>query len=83
MNYARRFVVEPGAKIRLDKVDPGFKAKHDQAHKHATVEIQKHVARLAKAQSLLYADGSRSLLVLLQHSMPAARTASCATFLPP
>jgi len=66
MNYAKRFVVEPGAKIRLDKVDPGFKEKHDESHKHATSEIQKHVERLAKAQYLLYADGSRSLLVVLQ-----------------
>ena len=32
----------------------------------ATPEIQKHVERLAKAQYLLYADGSKSLLVVLQ-----------------
>ena len=66
MNYRKRFVVEPGAKVRLDKVDPGFKDKHDESHKDATPEIQKHVERLAKAQYLLYADGSKSLLVVLQ-----------------
>ena len=66
MNYGKRFVVEPGAKVRLDKVDPGFKDKHDESHKDATPEIQKHVERLAKAQYLLYADGSKSLLVVLQ-----------------
>jgi polyphosphate kinase 2 (PPK2 family) len=66
MNYRRRFVVELGAKVRLDKLDPGFKDKHDQSHKDATPEIQKHVERLAKAQYLLYADGGKSLLVVLQ-----------------
>jgi polyphosphate kinase 2 (PPK2 family) len=66
MNYGKRFVVEPGAKVRLDKIDPGFKDKDNQSHKQATAEIQKHVERLAKSQYLLYADGSKSLLVVLQ-----------------
>ncbi|MGO9604950.1 MAG: hypothetical protein ACLQAT_16455 [Candidatus Binataceae bacterium] len=47
MNYDRRFVVKPGAKVRLGKVDPGFKEKHEESHKRATSEIQKHVERLA------------------------------------
>ncbi|WP_425160479.1 polyphosphate kinase 2 family protein [Candidatus Binatus sp.] len=66
MNYRKKFVVEPGAKVRLDKIDPGFKDKHDESHKDAMPKIQKHVERLAKAQYLLYADGSKSLLVVLQ-----------------
>jgi hypothetical protein len=40
MNYRKRFVVEPGAKVRRDKIDPGFKDKHDESHKDATQEIQ-------------------------------------------
>lgn len=66
MNYRKRFVVKPGATVRLDKIDPGFKDKHNESHKRATTEIQKNVERLAKAQYLLYADGSTSLLVVLQ-----------------
>lgn len=66
MNYRKRFVVEPGVKVRLDKIDPRFKDKHDESHKNATPKIQKHVERLTKAQYLLYADGNRSLLVVLQ-----------------
>ena len=53
-------------KVRLGKIDPGFKDKHDESHDSATPEIQKHVERMAKAQYLLYADGSQSLLVVLQ-----------------
>jgi PPK2 family polyphosphate:nucleotide phosphotransferase len=66
MNYHKRFGVEPGAKVRLGKIAPGFKDKHDESHKDAAPEIQKHAERMAKAQYLLYADGSQSLLVVLQ-----------------
>jgi hypothetical protein len=38
MNYRKRFVVEPGTKVRLDKIDPGFKDKHDESHYSATPE---------------------------------------------
>lgn len=65
MNYGKRFVVEPGAKVRLGKIDPAFKGNHESKDK-AAPEIQKHVERMAKAQYMLYADGSRSLLVVLQ-----------------
>ena len=29
MNFCKRFVVEPGAKVRLGKIDPAFKRKHE------------------------------------------------------
>ena len=66
MNYHKRFAVEPDAKVRLDKIAPGFKDKQGESHKDAASEIQKHVERLAKAQYLLYADGGKSVLVVLQ-----------------
>ncbi|MGD0291114.1 MAG: polyphosphate kinase 2 family protein, partial [Candidatus Binataceae bacterium] len=65
MNYRKRFVVDPGTRVRLDKIDPSFKGQHESQDR-ATPEIQKHVERLAKLQYLLYADGNRSLLVVLQ-----------------
>ncbi len=66
MNYSKRFVIEPGSKVRLGKIDPEFKDRHDESHERATPEIQKNVERMAKAQYLLYADGNQSLLVVLQ-----------------
>jgi hypothetical protein len=33
MNYRKRFGVEPGAKVRLDKIDPAFEDKHDSKDK--------------------------------------------------
>jgi hypothetical protein len=58
MDYRKRFVIEPGARVRLGKIDPAFKDKHE-SHDTATPEIQKHVERMAKLQYLLYADGNQ------------------------
>jgi PPK2 family polyphosphate:nucleotide phosphotransferase len=65
MDYRKRFVVEPGAKVRLRKIDPAFTGRHE-SHQKASPEIQKHVARMDKLQYLLYADGNQSILVVLQ-----------------
>jgi PPK2 family polyphosphate:nucleotide phosphotransferase len=65
MNYRKGFVVEPGASVRLDKIDPAFKNKHE-SQDSAAPEFRTHIERIAKLQYLLYADGSQSLLVVLQ-----------------
>jgi len=65
MDYRKKFVVEPGSRVRLGKIDPAFKDEHE-SHDTAMPEIQKHVERMAKLQYLLYADGNQSLLVVLQ-----------------
>ena len=65
MDYRKKFVVEPGTRVRLVKIDPGFKDKHE-SHDSAKREIENRVERMAKLQYLLYADGDQSLLVILQ-----------------
>jgi len=65
MDYRKKFVVEPGTKVRLSKIDPSYTGKHE-THEKALPEIQAHVQRMDKLQYLLYADGSQSLLVVLQ-----------------
>lgn len=65
MDFRQRFVVKPGKKVRLGTIDPKFTGKHT-SHKAALPEIAKHVARMDKLQYLLYADGNRSLLVVVQ-----------------
>ena len=65
MDYGKKFVVEPGTKVRLSKVDPSYTGKHE-THEKAVPEIQANIERLGKLQYLLYADGSQSLLVVLQ-----------------
>ena len=65
MDYRKKFAVEPGAKVRLAKIDPSYTGKHKSDDK-ALPEIQKNIDRMDKLQYLLYADGNRSLLVVLQ-----------------
>jgi PPK2 family polyphosphate:nucleotide phosphotransferase len=65
MDYRKQFLVEPGSKVRLAKVDPSSTGKHE-SRKKAASEIQKHVERLDQLQYLLYADGNQSLLIVLQ-----------------
>jgi PPK2 family polyphosphate:nucleotide phosphotransferase len=65
MDYRNKFVAEPGAKIKLWKIDPSFTGRHE-SHDKAKPEIEEHVERMGRLQYLLYADGSQSLLVVLQ-----------------
>lgn len=65
MDYRNKFIVEPGSKVRLDKINPAFKGRHE-SHEQALPEIAKNVERMDQLQYLLYADGDRSLLVVLQ-----------------
>ena len=65
MDYRKHFAVEPGAKVRLSKIDASFKGKYE-SHKEAASEIQNHVERMDQLQTLLYADADKSLLVVLQ-----------------
>ncbi len=65
MDYRKRFVVKPGAKVRLAKIDPSYTGEHE-THAKAVPEIETHRERLDKLQYLLYADGAKSLLIVLQ-----------------
>src|SRR5262252_5555447 len=65
MDYRKKFAVEPGTKVRLSKIDPSYTGKHE-THEKALGDIQKHVERVEKLQYLLYANGSQSLLIVLQ-----------------
>jgi PPK2 family polyphosphate:nucleotide phosphotransferase len=58
-------MVEPGAKIRLSKIDASYTGK-DETREQALPKIQTHVERMDKLQYLLYADNHQSLLVILQ-----------------
>jgi PPK2 family polyphosphate:nucleotide phosphotransferase len=65
MDYRMKFVAEPGAKVKLSKIDASFTGSHE-SHDKAKPEIEENVERMGRLQYLLYADGSQSLLVVLQ-----------------
>ena len=65
MSYSKEFMVDPGKKVHLAKIDPSYTGKHE-SHEKAMPKIQEHIVRMDKLQYLLYADGDQSLLVVLQ-----------------
>ena len=65
MSYTKQFIVKPGSKVDLSKVDAGFKDKHE-SHEHALPEIEATTQKLHDLQHLMYAEGKRSLLICLQ-----------------
>ena len=65
MDFRKRFIVEPRVKFRLGSIDPGFKGTYE-SHENAAAELAHHTANLAQLQYRLYAEGKRSLLIVLQ-----------------
>ncbi len=65
MDFRDRFIVKPGSKLHLSKIDPSYTGKHD-SHKKAEAVIGEQIARMSRLQYLLYADASQSLLIVLQ-----------------
>jgi PPK2 family polyphosphate:nucleotide phosphotransferase len=65
MNYTKRFMVEPGTKVKLYKIDPGY-IEPDVTEKDALAETKKLCQRLRELQAALYAEKQRSVLIVLQ-----------------
>jgi len=64
MDYDK-YIVPPRTQVRLKEIAPADTGKH-ASHDEALAVIQKNVERMDKAQYLLYADGKKSLLIVLQ-----------------
>jgi len=65
VRYCDHFKVEPGARVSLSSIDPGFKDKHENKES-AAAELASQAKRLLELQYLVYAEGKRSLLICLQ-----------------
>jgi PPK2 family polyphosphate:nucleotide phosphotransferase len=65
MNYSKRFVVDPGAKVKLHKTDPGFVGP-DVTEKDALAKTKKLCKRLRQLQASLYSEKQRSVVIVLQ-----------------
>jgi hypothetical protein len=53
MHYSKRFVVEPGSKVKLHKIDPGY-IDPDVTEQDALAKTKKLCKRLRKLQAALY-----------------------------
>jgi PPK2 family polyphosphate:nucleotide phosphotransferase len=72
VNYRKKFAVEPGAKVRLDDLDPSFTGKHE-SESEAKTETVADVERLRTLQYRLYAEHERSVLIVLQAADAAGK----------
>ena len=76
MDFRKRFVVEPGRKVRLRDIDPGYHGKHG-SEEHAVQDIQHYKDKLTSMQRLLYGDRNRGLLIVLQGIDGAGKDGTC------
>ena len=65
MDFRKRFAVPPDGKFKLADIDPAYKGEHEN-HQSAAPEIVRNTEALAHLQYKLYAEGRRSLLLILQ-----------------
>jgi PPK2 family polyphosphate:nucleotide phosphotransferase len=65
MNLSKRFIVEPGSKLKLSKRNPDDIGNFDNKEEAAAL-VARNTARLEELQFRLYAENRRSLLIVLQ-----------------
>jgi len=65
MDYRKEFRVDPDSKVKLSKLDPAYKSKHE-SQEEAKQETDKYQQKLFQQQALLYAEHKHSILVVLQ-----------------
>ena len=65
MDYRKEFRVEPGTKVRLSKLDPGYKGKNID-EESSKADLEKYKDKLRRRQFLLYSQKRHSLLIVLQ-----------------
>ena len=65
MDYRKLFLVEPGKKLKLADIDPGYHGKK-MTEDDAKAETEKHCATISSLQDLMYSEGHHSLLIILQ-----------------
>ena len=76
MNFTKRFRVDPGSKVDISAIDPGFHGNHLNENE-ATAELQRHLQRITKSQRALYAERNHSLLIVLQGIDGAGKDGTC------
>jgi PPK2 family polyphosphate:nucleotide phosphotransferase len=65
LDYRKQFRVKPGQKLKLNKLDPAYKAK-PASEAEAKQETERYLKQLARQQTLLYAEHKHSVLIVLQ-----------------
>ena len=65
LNRLKNFLVEPGARVKLGDIDPGWCGYHE-SYEAALPLIQSYVQKLDQLQHVMYAEKRHALLIVLQ-----------------
>jgi PPK2 family polyphosphate:nucleotide phosphotransferase len=65
VDYRKKFLVEPGSKVHLARLEPGYTGGQS-SEVEARAAIDTDVERLRELQYRLYAENARSVLIVLQ-----------------
>lgn len=76
MKLSTALKVKPGAKIRLNKIDPGFRGAHE-THADAIERLDRNLDRMSELQELLYAERKHAMLIVLQGIDAAGKDGTC------
>lgn len=76
MKLSKELVVKPGARVRLAKIDPGFKGVHE-TYEDAKEQLQHNLDRITELQELLYAERKHAVLIVLQGIDAAGKDGTC------
>ncbi|MBL8905653.1 MAG: polyphosphate kinase 2 family protein [Rhizobiales bacterium] len=76
MDYRKKLIVKPGAKIRLKDIDPAWHGKHE-TEAEAAQDLAENVAKLTHLQYLLYAEKKHALLIVVQGIDAAGKDGTC------
>ena len=64
MDYRKLFLAEPGKRVKLSKIDPGYHRKH-LTEARPRLETEKHRETISAQQDLMYSEARHSLLIVL------------------
>jgi PPK2 family polyphosphate:nucleotide phosphotransferase len=64
--HVKRYIVKPGSKVHLDKMDPNDTSGFDGDKKDGEKAIDANLRKLDPLQELLYAEHKRKILIVLQ-----------------
>jgi hypothetical protein len=79
MDYRKRFIIEPGTKVSLSKIDPSYTGKHE-SHRKAAPEILKHVERMCRLQYRFTQMAINPFSSYCRRLTPPAKMASFGTY---
>jgi PPK2 family polyphosphate:nucleotide phosphotransferase len=64
--HLKRYIVEPGSKVHLDRIDPGDTSGFDGGKAEGEAAMDAIISKLDPLQELLYAEHRHRVLVVLQ-----------------